>query len=75
MHIIVLEYHVTLMKMHFYLTYSTIHDLESQTDENTTPVEKQKSGKRACDVEPESDGSAIKKQIMEIKMEKAASQD
>ena len=52
-----------------------IQDLESQTDENTTPVEKQKSGKRASDVENQSDGSSIKKQILEIKMEKAASQD
>ncbi|PWA50701.1 replication protein A 70 kDa DNA-binding subunit B [Artemisia annua] len=47
-------------------------DLESQTDENTTPVEKQKSSKRASDVEHESDGSSIKRQILDIKLEKAA---
>ncbi|PWA66139.1 replication protein A 70 kDa DNA-binding subunit B [Artemisia annua] len=47
-------------------------DLESQTDENTTPVDKQKSSKRSADVEHESDGSSMKKQIVEIKMEKEA---
>ncbi|PWA68832.1 replication protein A 70 kDa DNA-binding subunit B [Artemisia annua] len=37
-------------------------DLESQTDENTTPAEKEKSSKRAAtDVEHESDGSSKKK--------------
>ena len=47
-------------------------DLESQTDENTTPVEKQNSEKRASDVDRESDGSSIKRQLLEIKPEKAA---
>lgn len=61
--------------MHLCLISSTIQDLESQTDENTTPVEKQKSAKRVSDGEPESDCSSIKKQILEIKMEKAATQD
>ncbi|PWA75755.1 cell division control-like protein [Artemisia annua] len=48
-------------------------DLESQTDENTTPAKKEKSSKRAAtDVEHESDGSSKKKkQILDIKLEKA----
>ena len=49
-----------------------LQDLESQTDENTTPIEKQNSGKRASDLDRESDGSSIKRQLLEIKMEKAA---
>ncbi|PWA95176.1 nucleic acid-binding, OB-fold protein [Artemisia annua] len=52
-----------------------VRDLESQTNENTTPVQKQKSAKRASDGEPESDGSSIKKPLLEIKMEKAGTQD
>ncbi|PWA46838.1 nucleic acid-binding, OB-fold protein [Artemisia annua] len=46
-------------------------DLESQTDDNTTPVEKQKSGKRASDVDPESDGLSIKRQILDVSGDKA----
>ena len=49
-----------------------IQDLESQTDENTTPVGKQNSSKRASDVDHESDGSSMKKQILDIKIEKEA---
>ncbi|PWA69999.1 cinnamoyl-CoA reductase 1 [Artemisia annua] len=53
-------------------TVTPVKDLESQTDENTTPVENQNSGKRASDVERETDGSSIKRQLLDIKMEKAA---
>ena len=49
-----------------------IQDLESQTDENTTPVGKQNSSKRASDVDHESDGSSMKKQALDIKIEKGA---
>lgn len=49
-----------------------IQDLESQTDENLTPIDNHKSSKRAADVEHESDGSSMKKQIIEIKKEKEA---
>lgn len=48
-----------------------MQDLESQTDENTTPVEKQKSSKRTSDVDHESDGSSLKRQSID-KFEKAA---
>ena len=48
-----------------------MQDLESQTDENTTPVEKQKSSKRTSDVDHESDGSSLKRQSIDIKFEKA----
>nr|GEZ50227.1 replication protein A 70 kDa DNA-binding subunit B [Tanacetum cinerariifolium] len=47
-------------------------DLESQTDENTTPNEKQKTNKRPVEGEPGSESSAGKKKVVEIKVEKDA---
>nr|GEV01544.1 hypothetical protein [Tanacetum cinerariifolium] len=48
----------------------TLLDLESQTDENTTPNEKQKTNKRPAEGEPESESSTGKKKAVEIKVEK-----
>nr|GEX67913.1 replication protein A 70 kDa DNA-binding subunit B [Tanacetum cinerariifolium] len=47
-------------------------DLESQTDENTTPNEKQKTNKRSAEGEPRSECSTGKKKDVEIKVEKDA---
>nr|GEX41294.1 zinc finger, CCHC-type [Tanacetum cinerariifolium] len=45
-------------------------DLESQTDKNTTPNEKQKTNKRPAEGEPGSESSTGKKKSVEIKVEK-----
>nr|GEZ96498.1 nucleic acid-binding, OB-fold protein [Tanacetum cinerariifolium] len=47
-------------------------DLESQTDENTTSNEKQKTNKRPAEGEPGSESSLGKKKAVEIKVEKDA---
>nr|GEY00296.1 replication protein A 70 kDa DNA-binding subunit B [Tanacetum cinerariifolium] len=47
-----------------------IKDLESQTDENTTPNEKQKTNKSPAECEPGSESSTRKKKVVEIKVEK-----
>nr|GEX85199.1 replication protein A 70 kDa DNA-binding subunit B [Tanacetum cinerariifolium] len=47
-------------------------DLESQTDENTTPNEKQKTNKRPAEGEPGSESSTRKNKAIEIKVEKDA---
>nr|GFC64675.1 hypothetical protein [Tanacetum cinerariifolium] len=44
----------------------------SQTDENTTPNEKQKTNKRPGEGEPRSESSIGKKKAVEIKVEKDA---
>nr|GEY39671.1 replication protein A 70 kDa DNA-binding subunit B [Tanacetum cinerariifolium] len=44
--------------------------LLSQTDENTTPNEKQKTNKRPAEGEPGSESSTGKKKVVEIKVEK-----
>nr|GEY83129.1 hypothetical protein [Tanacetum cinerariifolium] len=49
-----------------------IKDLESQTDKNTTPNEKQKTNKRPAEGEPGSESSTGKKKAVEIKVEKDA---
>nr|GEV24250.1 replication protein A 70 kDa DNA-binding subunit B [Tanacetum cinerariifolium] len=46
--------------------------LESQTDKNTTPNEKQKTNKRPVEGEPRSESSTGKKKAVEIKVEKDA---
>nr|GEX83369.1 hypothetical protein [Tanacetum cinerariifolium] len=45
-------------------------NLESQTDENTTPNEKQETNKRPAEGEPGSESSTGKKKVVEIKVEK-----
>nr|GEV59215.1 replication protein A 70 kDa DNA-binding subunit B [Tanacetum cinerariifolium] len=47
-------------------------DLESQTDENTTPNEKQKTNTRPAEGEPGSESSTGKKKAVEIKVKKDA---
>ncbi|GJT09517.1 ATP-dependent DNA helicase PIF1-like protein, partial [Tanacetum coccineum] len=47
-------------------------DLESQTDENTTPNEKQKTNKRHAEGESGSESSTGKKKAVEIKVKKDA---
>nr|GEY54533.1 replication protein A 70 kDa DNA-binding subunit B [Tanacetum cinerariifolium] len=47
-------------------------DLESQTDKNTTPNEKQNTNKRPAEGEPGSECSTRKKNVFEIKVEKDA---
>ncbi|GKD22368.1 replication protein A 70 kDa DNA-binding subunit B [Tanacetum coccineum] len=51
---------------------NTLLDLESQTDENTTPNEKQKTNKRPAEGEPGSKSSTRKKKAVKIKVEKDA---
>nr|GEY01278.1 replication protein A 70 kDa DNA-binding subunit B [Tanacetum cinerariifolium] len=51
-------------------TVPTITSLvKSQTDENTTPNEKQKTNKRPAEGEPGSESSTEKKKVVEIKVE------
>nr|GEV99450.1 nucleic acid-binding, OB-fold protein [Tanacetum cinerariifolium] len=50
----------------------TLLDLESKTDENTTPNEKQKTNKRPAEGEQRSESSTGKKKAVEIKVEKDA---
>ena len=43
--------------------------MESPIDEHTTTIEKEKSAKRASDGDPETDGSTIKRQILDKSMQ------
>nr|GFA35916.1 hypothetical protein [Tanacetum cinerariifolium] len=59
-------------KYAFKVAIDDYNDLESQTDENTTPNEKQKTNKRPAKGEPGSESSTRKKKVVEIKVEKDA---